>query len=212
MSDKNSDFSKIEDFSESSHRVRRNLLIFSTISLFVSLSNAKFSKINILGSEIEGINSLSIYFMLLVILLYHWLHFSWLAYEHYQYNIVALSAIPADEKHDLTWDEIKVDKKDSWNLYLWWRRNSDDFNKKLERIKKLINDGDSKDKIDLEQFESHFKSLTKIKYSLEKFDKCYKNYAKTARFRWLIIEIKFPIALGLLSIVLNLIHIVDMFY
>jgi hypothetical protein len=96
---KDKDYATFKDFPESTHRVRRNLLIFALISLFLNLSGAKISgDITSLGLKLEKINSHWIKIFLLEILLYHLLHFICLAIEHFKYNRILLSRVQEEKK------------------------------------------------------------------------------------------------------------------
>jgi hypothetical protein len=82
----------IDDFSENAYRVRRNLILFAIISIFYKVSGALIEgeKISILGTNFKIPNGDPQHFIdwfLLIILIYHLIHFLWLTFEHWVYNI-----------------------------------------------------------------------------------------------------------------------------
>jgi len=224
MSDKNYDFSKIEDFSENTQRVRRNLMIFSCITLIYVASGATITKLNILGTEIGNTHPLTVPVILILLTFYHLAHFSWLTLEHYRYNLLALSRIGQKGVHGNV-GEIDT-SYDKWNLYLWWRLVYEDYNSRLERAKSAIDKNleffeeytknqnypdDFRNSIyeKIRTIESDFKGikiicerLQEIKPSLAKFNNGYKNYSTISRYKWYLIETGLPILLGILSVIL----------
>ncbi len=120
------EYSTFENFDENTHRVRRNLLIFSVIALFYKLSGATLTgKFSFLGLEFDHIDHEMIDLFLFWIVGYHLIHFVWLALEHYQHNIISLTRVgQKDVKGSLGFGgEGKISlKDDTWNLYLWWKK------------------------------------------------------------------------------------------
>ena len=120
------EYSTFENFDENTHRVRRNLLIFSVIALFYKLSGAKLNnESSFLGLQFKNVNPGWIDLFLLWIVIYHLIHFVWLAFEHYQHNIISLTRVgQKDVKGSLGFGgEGKISlKDDTWNLYLWWKK------------------------------------------------------------------------------------------
>lgn len=75
----------IEDFSESTHSARRNLLIFAIIALFYRKSEAQLSgDLSFLGLGFKVAKVEMIDVFLFFIVLYHLIHFVWLAAEHWK--------------------------------------------------------------------------------------------------------------------------------
>ena len=111
--EKNSTF---EEFNENTLRVRRNLLIFSVIALFYKLSGATLTgKSSFLGLEFEHIDPEMIDLFLLWIVLYRYIHFLWLVFEH-------------NEHHNLT---MKPESK----KFIWSWRNLYTSNKKIAKVR-----------------------------------------------------------------------------
>ena len=78
------EYSTFENFDENTHRVRRNLLIFSVIALFYKLSGATLTgKFSFLGLEFDHIDHEMIDLFLFWIVAYHLIHFTWLELEHF---------------------------------------------------------------------------------------------------------------------------------
>lgn len=166
---KGKDYATFKDFSESTQRVRRNLLIFALISLFLNLSHSEIKgNINSLGLTIENANSHWIKIFLIVILFYHFSHFIWLAIEHFKYNRILLSRVQEENKRG---NVGEIDLKDwAWNLYSWWHKSGNNSFEELDKFKNIVNDwvnykneGD-----DISRLENQIKSLG---IYLEKFKK-----------------------------------------
>jgi len=134
---KDKDYATFKDFPESTHRVRRNLLIFALISLFLNLSGAKISgDITSLGLKLEETSSTWIKIFLLGILLYHLLHFICLAIEHFKYNRILLSRVQEENKRG---NLGEIDLEDwAWNLYSWWRKVGNNSFKKFSEFEKIV--------------------------------------------------------------------------
>jgi hypothetical protein len=110
---KNSTF---EEFNENTLRVRRNLLIFSVIALFYKLSGATLTgKSSFLGLEFEHIDPEMIDLFLLWIIIYHYIHFLWLVFEHNEHHNLTMK--PESKKFIWSW----------WNLYT--------SNKKIAKVR-----------------------------------------------------------------------------
>ena len=114
QAEKNSTF---EEFNENTLRVRRNLLIFSVIALFYKLSGATLTgKSSFLGLEFEHTDPEMIDLFLLWIVIYHYIHFFWLAYEHLYHHIT--SYLDEEfEKLGLRLEELENGTKENPNKY-----------------------------------------------------------------------------------------------
>jgi len=210
-------YSTFEDFNENTHRVRRNLLIFSTIALFYKLSGAILSgKFSFLGLEFDHINTKMIDIFLLCIVIYHLIHFAWLAIEHYKYNIVGLTRVGNKFHRDTLATGINL-QDNSWNLYMWWNENKhirEEVKNHIDTIYKPIQElSDCIKPVSKEELEfriNAFEGLLKafetrlednITPHLKKFNDSYKNYSLINRLRWMILEIGIPFAIGLSAII-----------
>jgi hypothetical protein len=165
---KGKDYATFKDFPESTQRVRRNLLIFALISLFLNLSHAEISgNIDSLGLTLANAKSDWIKIFLLAILLYHFFHFIWLAIEHFKYNRILLSRVLEENKRG---NVGEIDLEDwAWNLYSWWRKvGSNSFEKfsEFKKIEEKLN-YDNEDE-DISRLKKQIESL---KIYLEKFKK-----------------------------------------
>ena len=105
--EKNSTF---EEFNENTLRVRRNLLIFSVIALFYKLSGATLTgKSSFLGLEFEHIDPEMIDLFLLWIVLYHYIHFLWLVFEHNEHHNLTMK--PESKKFIWSWSNLYTSNK-----------------------------------------------------------------------------------------------------
>ena len=105
--EKNSTF---EEFNENTLRVRRNLLIFSVIALFYKLSGATLTgKSSFLGLEFEHIDPEMIDLFLLWIIIYHYIHFLWLVFEHNEHHNLTMK--PESKKFIWSWSNLYTSNK-----------------------------------------------------------------------------------------------------
>lgn len=191
-------YSTFENFDENTHRVRRNLLIFSVIALFYKLSGATLGrKSSFFGLMFENVNPLWIDLFLLLIVIYHLIHFLWLAYEHFQHNIISLTRVGDKYHRDTVATGITL-KDNSWNLYWWWNENIQ------QKIEIMLQQKTYQQNLSNESEKSETKlnellltyDTKQVFESLKKFDKYYKNYSLTNKLRWGIIEFGIPFLLG----------------
>ncbi len=212
-------FLPIEDLPESSHRVRRNLIIFASLALFYRLSGVRFKSecSNILGFGFENIGEKSISVILFLIVLYHFVHFSWLAIEHAMHNYILLSR--TSPKNHIPTGIGYTDLSEEWNLYIWWKKHFKNFDKQFQnaenKIRELLEFNQKKaedSKADawvkqIQQAESFLNGmngtlieLRAIEKPLKRFDDKYKSYILTQKFRWIFLELGLPVLLGLFAI------------
>lgn len=202
------EYSTFENFDENTHRVRRNLLIFSVIALFYKLSGATLTgKFSFLGLEFDHIDHEMIDLFLFWIVGYHLIHFVWLALEHYQHNIISLTRVG---QKDVRGNVGLIYLKDrNWNLFSWWEASYSGIEKTKEELENFLTKSKniSLTTIDsikgsLINISAKYEYYTKeIKSSLDKFGTHYKNYSLTNRLRWMIIEFGIPFSLGCSAII-----------
>ncbi len=207
-------FLPIEDLPDSSHRVRRNLIIFASLALFYRLSGVGFESkcSNVLGFGFKNIGEKPISVILFLIVLYHFVHFSWLAFEHAMHNYISLSR-PSPKNH------IPTGASEEWNLYIWWRKHfkyfDDQFQNAENKIRELLEFNQNKAKNDqsgvwvrqIQEAESFLNGmngtlikLRDIEQPLERFNDKYKSYILTQKFRWFFLELGLPVLLGFFAI------------
>jgi hypothetical protein len=109
-------------FDENALKVRRNLFIFSSITVYLHLTNIEVgSTLTLTGFELKGFNEANLYLGLLFINLYHLSHFSWYAFEaFYEWRLRitgsrALSTL-AFENRPI---DHPTDPRQA-TLYSWW--------------------------------------------------------------------------------------------
>jgi len=225
-------YSTFENFDENTHRVRRNLLIFSVIALFYKLSGATLgNESSFFGLKFEDVDTVWVDRFLLLIVIYHLIHFLWLAYEHFQHNIISLTRVgKKDVRGNNGWNgngEITL-KDDTWNLYFWmkkidakehplFKKNNKiyEISNQFTELKNLIlqHEGSERNvyiETNLEAIRQNLNLIIQrneaidetIAKPLKKFDKYFKNYSLTNKLRWGIIEFGIPFLLGCFAIYL----------
>ena len=113
----------IDDFSENAYRVRRNLILFAIISIFYKVSGALIEgkKISILGTNFKIPNGDPQHFIdwfLLIILIYHFIHFLWLTFEHWVYHVkIRVTGNFDNSFYGMMFGRQKIPDKRKTNLY-----------------------------------------------------------------------------------------------
>ncbi len=132
----------MDDLSENGHRVRRNLIIFSTIVIFCSFSGADIvsNEMDFYGLKIHISNPIYIIWLALAIVSYQLLHFIFINAGHLQYlkirttkankqkspklqvnGMLGEDPEPLHINTDSNGNAVTYDEKQS-NLYEWWTR------------------------------------------------------------------------------------------
>ena len=215
----------IDDFSESAHRVRRNLIVFSTVALFYRLSGAKIGSggIELYGVKFEDIDEKFITIWLSLIVIYHFMHFALIVLGHLKYLQIRLTKSDVKFRTGAFFssqsEDHPSDPKHS-TLYSWWTEQSRILNQFLnqEKIENFITlieaeklNDDQKSEVAMMQgirnsfggIEQGLKEMNKIlgdkriKESLERFDQSFNCYRGVEKVRWILVEMGFPLILGL---------------
>ncbi|WP_305845999.1 hypothetical protein [Photobacterium kishitanii] len=71
------------DLSDKTNKVRRNLNITALIALSLTALDVKVSSINLSGVRVEGVTEAKLFFVLLCVLVYHIIYFTWCTYDEY---------------------------------------------------------------------------------------------------------------------------------
>ncbi|WP_085905921.1 hypothetical protein [Kiloniella majae] len=212
----------IEDFSEATHRVRRNLLFFSSISLFILLNDLHVGEdAKFLGFTIKNLSEGKILWGIFLVVTYHFVHFIWMAYDHYTKYTLRLTGVWSknaqiykDVGNSQVWSsgEAKISTLFSWihivrNNYL--TKQMSGLNEKFDRIEKslgqIVNNPKNISHLTvpintLEEAQRSLDSLTLnmnvIEKKLHRFDNKAFYYARINSLKWLILEYGLPAHLG----------------
>lgn len=74
--------------SENCNRIRRNLLILSTIAIFIKYFNVKIVNVEALGLQLQGFTSESVEILLFVLITYKLISFTWVAIDETRHWII----------------------------------------------------------------------------------------------------------------------------
>jgi len=202
----------INDLSDNSNKVRRNLIFFSTVGIFLKLSNADLSgNINIAGLIINNLDDYKILIGLYIIITYHVCHFTCIAYEK-------ITDIESDKKRSKAYEgfrkltEISSQQK-AINFTDHFKKQIDslqshmavegDYSKLTPRLRKKISKEDYEEIIiktsqqQLNIFVEKVKCAFRDLYISEALYMANQGFQSV---RWYILEIGFPIILGLFAI------------
>lgn len=147
----------MDDLSENGHRIRRNLIIFSTIVIFCSFSGADIvnNEMDFYGLKIHISNPAYIIWLALAIVGYQLLHFIFINFGHLQYLKIRTTKAnkqtlptpqyqggftngqtkPTYQYLDSNGNARQYDEKQS-NLYEWWTNISQKINQTSRFYKK----------------------------------------------------------------------------
>lgn len=206
----------IDPMDSNTQRIRRNLIVTSVIGYFFSFgstginSNSSFG-----GVKFDGLDTNSIRFLILFGLLNFIIHFIWATLDHFKENKYRLTgiAIPmisfstsATSRHQL--EPNTNDAKQS-SIYSWWRNHRN----LLEEYKKLLSSTeDSTKEINsikrrIEDLENYFPYINE---SLKRFDLGFWEYQRSQLLRWIILDIGFPLIIGIISLILMLVQLLPL--
>lgn len=210
----------IDDFSESAYRAKRNLIVFSFLTLFCSLGGVTITGVAVIMFDVATSKKLvheQILKALLIIVSYNLIHFSWIAAEHVKRNKIRLGG--RFSKNLITTGIGHSDMSEEWNLYIWWQKRfknfDDQFRNAKNRIGELLkscNDQAVKNHAgayvkQVQHAESFLNGmnlalerLLELEVPLNRYEKGYKSYFFVQRWRWFLLELGFPIILGVFAI------------
>ena len=219
-----------QEWSAIAERVRRNLLIVTSIALFLlwidyQTDGIKISSLLVINLS-EPLSLKIISWPLLLMILYHLTHFLIFAFEEEHYwrvrrtsiknrsltNADAERGFRVSDDNPLQCNEVVYDQKQS-NLYLWWSQGSKKLLKEWQSYRKILKDqvNKSKDAVAIE----HFKKMTevieryteginddrdRIRRSLKRFDACYSRLLTIQTMRWYGWECALPLLMGFTAV------------
>ena len=167
-----------EGFDENTYRMRRNLIVSSSISLLLVWFNLKISETTSLGFfSVEGLSNRVVYTALFFVTLYNLGHFFVVALSYFLKWRISVTG--RNNIIDFNFNEINVRQA---TLYLWWVQNRDTLCSS-ENPKITENAYDN------------------IRKSLERFDNAFWLFQKWQFYRWVLLEIYLPIVLGIFALV-----------
>ena len=204
----------IPDFSESGHRVRRNLLFFSVIGLvFIIAGNIKGGNISFAGLTFINLSYVQIKAILITVLYYHIFHFFMIAVEHYLKIKLRLTGVKemmplyhgSNQSFRSGYMDYPTDPQQS-TLYSWWLEQHNIFIRSksiqtsIDQLKNNTDAGDNNNNIaDIKNTLLAINSILsneRIKISLQRFDDSFNNFLKIQKNRWIIIEFGMPLVFG----------------
>lgn len=132
----------LENFTDNLLRIRRNLIIFSSLAIGLVVTNLQVKSSDVSGLRIDGITTEIVCQILFWVILYHFIHF-W--HESYDYlkkwrirvtaNLTASRGFKKDGSEDYADDPMQS------TLYNWWENQAhlvEDPNKILGRLEKIL--------------------------------------------------------------------------
>lgn len=208
----------MDDFSENTLRIRRNLIVAASITLILKLGKLEIgSSISASGLTVKNVSPEKIDFILFVILIYLVIHFFWNSINNFQEWRLRLSvskvAFMTASKYSGVYEDAPNDPHQSTLFYylLGKRKGSltDTHNQLANAVSKL-SDNENTNKIQqleeikrrADQINDNLKFLNRIPVSLSRFEKHFKLFHWSQSARWIVLEWALPILLGLWAIYL----------
>lgn len=215
---------------EYEERIRRNLLVFSMIaclSLFLGISPT--NKTEIWGVGFENLTVKSIYTVLLLVIIYEFVHYFWIVWDKFSFWRVRLTGCKLDVRRGSTatfgGGDAQFDatgKEINSNLYVWMIERAPSYHSVMSLISEknsVLNDlitnvdvesADStvfsqlRDKTtelnkQIEIMNGHLNSM-RVNESLKRFDNWFDFMVKTQSRRWLMLDLFLPLMAGVLAI------------
>ncbi|MGE3713453.1 MAG: hypothetical protein AB7F82_02845 [Alphaproteobacteria bacterium] len=202
-----------DEFNENVHRIRRNLLIFSSILAILKIFGLEISNQPFMGIPVKGLSTNEAITILAVITLYHLIHYAVVVWTYYLRWSVRVTSqkppLPARTSYT-RWTNADSDLQQS-NLYSWWLLRKEDFESfgsVADHINSVAKTLDTRHhpsnfEFQIDRMEKKFDELKKliidkrIIESLEEFNKWFFLFQKAQGFRWIIIEVMFPLYFGI---------------
>ena len=224
----------LEEFSDDTLRIRRNLLIISSICLIYKVNGLQISPDSaFLGIKFLNFDSEKIDLTLSAFIFYHFIHFLWnsLIYlQLWRLRVTGMAELSPQtgSRFSSSLGDYPSNPRNS-TLYRWWHESSSAFSNmriQVENLKDTTRELGKKiaaypdphdNKLRLLSFESHLNELKKslektqealtserIPVSLSRYDQWFKLYQWNQLTKWFIVDWLLPIALGALALFLTL--------
>ncbi|MCD9527243.1 hypothetical protein [Photobacterium carnosum] len=186
------------DLSEKTYKIRRNLNITALIALSLTVLNVKLDSINLSGVKIDGITDTKLFSVLLCVLMYHIIYFTWCTWDEYwRWRLQQIKENTDDDIKRQTSDtsispsQLAVDP----NLYC----NEYTINNIYTKMKQAVRYHDNEknpDKLE-ECFESVWrKSIKSDLVRIERYEKSFNNYHWQEIIRFTLLECGLPMLLA----------------
>ncbi|HDI3211702.1 TPA: hypothetical protein PMB29_003499 [Vibrio cholerae] len=212
-------------------KIRRNLIVSSSITLvMIKLGLMPTADSRFLGGmKFDNLTPDTIYTILIVIVAYELLHYSWLLVNKFSYWRVRLTGTKHIEFRGnrgsvgSSFEALDfTGKSENSNLYVWMLENNSATNSVVEQLNKhwleveglcqgLKSDSSDQSKLDgllkkLNEIDSSSKSLERhltnirISASLHRFDNWYHFLVRSQSVRWLLLDVLLPVSIGIYSL------------
>lgn len=211
---------KFIQLDETTLKTRRNLLVTSTLSIFVSFSDFKIGEtFKISGLVIEGIQKSDFEILLLVITIYFLVHFVWqtldIIFEWLNrltglFKQIDMSGFTGISGREFAEDLTKT------SLSTWFLEKVQLIKLTKASLEGVVFDDHQSTQNTLNSLHSYFGSIAnaineeRIFVSLIRFDKNFTLFQWSQIFRFSLLEFGLPVALGLWSIFAMTMNIADL--
>lgn len=185
---------------EESYKIRRNLLVTSVIAFFTLNAGINIDNgIVFAGITFKNVNELKISIGLLLFNIYFLIHFMLITAHSFAEWRIRLTGIRKFEPISKWWLHQMQNNQKLWVV-------SNDVIKQIEMANNLDINNETKTSelkqstVNLMFYLKHMKAISDegvFESSLKRFDKWYSMLGHSQNLRWLIIEMGFPIVLGI---------------
>jgi len=212
----------LPDFSEYTRKIRNYVMIIGSTSIVMVANNLTLSnEASLFGLKFEHMNIHIIYQIFLATEIYFLVHFVWLAIDNFLAWRLRFSGTHKiyGGGFALEGGADSLPDPSQTTLYFWWSREAHTLSNTQNEIEKITS-GIAKleeklDKHDFDELNKHIKTLntsftktaeivssTRIPDSLMLYNNWFKYFHNVQGWRWIIIELALPIAIGGWSIFL----------
>lgn len=204
---------KIDPLDINAQRIRRNILVTSIISFFLTYGSSGIDTENssFVGVKFDELNIDYIKALLILMLVYLIAHFLWYVSDDIKANALKLTGIAIKKKNlgsalfpsDGMLDPV-ADETEQSTLYSWWVGRQRYAKEYKECLEQLLDDGSP-----INNHEKHAKVIETmlieeehISKALQRFDRKFWSYQKSQLLRWIIADVGMPTCVGISSIII----------
>jgi|GEM_PF-5498143 len=195
------------ELTDNGQKIRRNLLLFSTITVFLTVTGISVNpdtNPHIYFFELINLNAHKLYIALLIVNLYLLIHFFWICLDSFA-----------------EWTLRQTGHAKGETIYSWWLKEIEnahaliipnevvcEYTSRASNLERHANDRESLDnlRVHTENVRDYLKRMQDIatngflEKSLKKFDNRYRFLYYSQNLRWLLVELLTPLVIGFAAV------------
>lgn len=203
----------IEPLDSNSQRIRRNLVVTSVVAFFLSIGSSGIDPKNssFVGIKFNEVRVEIIQIMIVLALIYFFIHFLWASLDHFKENKLRLTGIVMPMIRGNSFDPNTHEESQS-TMHSWWTSEMDltkEYRKLLTDMKKHAIKDQQESVIGLMTLrmdELEGKSAY-IYEALKSYETSFWYHQRSQLLRWIILDFSIPLIIGFVSLILLLIRL-----